>query len=235
MALIEYTALVNAIRGKYNGTVFKMGAGGGKGTLHPKPISAHSKLTKADAGRLANVKSYVTRVSQAWRGLTSGQRAAWQSKASTIPQINKFGNSVYLSGFQFFNKRNLALLCNGMGQRDDCLAEDTMPAGYVPNASYTIGGAAFLLVSNIDPLATFQVSIYAGAQRPPNAAIRTKNLKWMKTGTIDSSADIDFYAEYQAAFGVVQDGNFIDVWVYVYSSLTGQVSNAYYIATEVFA
>jgi hypothetical protein len=50
----------------------------------------------------------------AWRGLTAGQRDAWNGYAATIPHVDPLGQTIYWSGFQSFVECYMIKL--GIGQ-----------------------------------------------------------------------------------------------------------------------
>lgn len=118
MAAIQYTAIVNEIRGKIKGTTFKNTKAGTVVQSNPRPlskkdqvlsdnISASSKLTKADAGRTRN---QIGVLANAWRGLTDAQRTQWNTSAINFPFTDRFGNAYTGSGFQVYMQKNMMLL-----------------------------------------------------------------------------------------------------------------------------
>lgn len=52
--------------------------------------------------------------SQAWRGLTDAQRAAWESYSQSHPFNDSLGQQIFLTGHQWFISVNTALLAAGM-------------------------------------------------------------------------------------------------------------------------
>ena len=52
-------------------------------------------------------------VAQNWRSLTSAEQATWKTLALLLPQLDKVGNTVYLTAFQLFQKHNLILMLHG--------------------------------------------------------------------------------------------------------------------------
>ena len=67
-----------------------------------------------------------------WQGLTAGQRDAWDSYAAVIAWQNKFGDSVFLTGFNWYVLTNSLRLAAGLLQLDDgpiVLSQGPAPTG----------------------------------------------------------------------------------------------------------
>lgn len=99
MARIQYSGLVNSVKGKLAGTVFQGSATNciaktrrGNGHVYTPAFQAQKHLIATLAGR--------------WSTLTIAQRTAWASMATNIPSKNAFGDGRILTGYNLFMKVN---------------------------------------------------------------------------------------------------------------------------------
>lgn len=223
------------MRGKYNGTYFSKGPNAGGGTFHPCPVFSHSKLTKADAGRRPQINSNATEISQNWKLMTTAQRNAWNAKASTTTHVNKWGNTIFLTGYQFYTMVNMRLLANAIPLAFIAYPDSTMPSGISYATTISIAATQFEIAPATSPGLNYRMTIFCGAQRAPGTAIRTRNLKWIATGIMSAVSPLDIGTDYLNKFGDIQAGNVIDVWLYILDITTGQMSVAYYNEAQVLA
>jgi hypothetical protein len=105
MASIKFSALVSAVKGKINGSVFSGG-----------PSGTSIRNNKTGGGRKSVIwdkqKSIFSNIARLWRTLTNDQQDAWNIASVNFPSTNKFGDPRIPSGFEIFQKfnTNLALL-----------------------------------------------------------------------------------------------------------------------------
>ena len=99
MARIVYTAIVDSIRGSIGGTTFQSNKHGY--TVKQKPNMKNPK-TSLQATRQAAL----SKVARAWRDLTSVQRTAYVTFASSFPQYAKHNPTSQLTGYEVFVRYN---------------------------------------------------------------------------------------------------------------------------------
>lgn len=97
MARIIYSALVESIQGSIKGTTFQRNAYGY--TVKGKPNMVNPNTPRQNAR-----KQTFSSASQAWRSLTSGERAEWDAYANAFPIPSKKNPSAYLSGLAAFTR-----------------------------------------------------------------------------------------------------------------------------------
>lgn len=109
MAIIKFGQIIAEARGSLAGTVFSRNTAG---SYMRQKISPVQPKTPSQLG----VRALLTTASQAWRGLTAGERLAWITVAETFTNINIFGDNVPLTGFGLFIKlnRNLQTIGNAI-------------------------------------------------------------------------------------------------------------------------
>jgi hypothetical protein len=99
MAILKPGAIIGAISGTVGGVTFKNGRG--------PIVLAHRQRIPATSTRLQiNSQARFLRACNAWRAMTTLQRAGWAIAARTYPHSNRLGLTVYMSGFQFFVHTN---------------------------------------------------------------------------------------------------------------------------------
>lgn len=102
MAVVQYTAIVNQVRGKLNGSQFNRSKTANVLQRKAQPSRGMSTSQSAVRGRFADLQ-------RSWKGLTDGQRNDWQLSAANNPARDRFGELVVLSGYNQFIRANLNL------------------------------------------------------------------------------------------------------------------------------
>lgn len=120
--MAKFNSLVySEIRGSVNGLTYSRN--GNSAYVRSKATPVNPRTPGQTAAR-----DSLNYVSSAWRGLTAGQRSAWNALAATIPYTNSIGNVSYYSGFQLFMKNNLTLLGAGSTLISDAVAAPSFPS-----------------------------------------------------------------------------------------------------------
>ena len=100
MAVVQYTAAVNQLRGKLNGSVFNRSKSAF--TLQRAPMQS-----KAFRGFQPEPRQVFSNVQRRWKLLNAGQHSAWSLCATNNPSFDRFGDQVALSGYNQFIKANI--------------------------------------------------------------------------------------------------------------------------------
>lgn len=100
MAVVQYTAVVNQIRGKLNGSTFNKYKTGFSLTKKQQPPQGFR-------GNQLQRRAGFSRVQRFWKGLSEAQQNSWIATAAANPVTNRFGEQVHLSGYNYFIKANL--------------------------------------------------------------------------------------------------------------------------------
>lgn len=112
MAVVQYTGVVNQLRGKLNGSVFNKGRN--SFTLQKKqqpPIGSR--------GNQDIIRARYSTIQRHWATLTPAQQNAWATCAVNNPTTDRFGNPTVLSGYNQFIKANLFRLSVGLAMLND--------------------------------------------------------------------------------------------------------------------
>ena len=98
--LVKWGSIIVKGSGKLGGHVFSSGQSG---------ASVHTSARARNPQTLfqQNVRSRFTKLTQAWRDLTEGQRESWYDAESSFSRANRFGDVVTLSGKNLFESLNI--------------------------------------------------------------------------------------------------------------------------------
>jgi hypothetical protein len=121
MALIRLGGIAIDARGSVGGIVFSRNASGNYVRARITPVNPQS--ARQDA-----IRAIWAEVSQKWFSLlTDAQRSEWAVYAANVPTTNKLGQVINLSGFNMFQKSNVAAANAGLPVLDDGPAIFTLP------------------------------------------------------------------------------------------------------------
>lgn len=220
MALIQFSNLVNDIRGSSGGNVFSRNRSGAYVRNRTAPLNPQTTSQSAARSLFGNL-------AQAWRALTAEQRAQWNAAVDDYPYLNKLGQTRTYSGQQLFMTLNRNLQSVDTAQLDSPAA----PAGVGTVASMTLTAVASTGVITVTPvindedgnteysvLATRPVSAgrnFAGRSTKRSIDVYTE-------AALEAGADIG--TTYASIFGPItgQAGSKIFVTVFGVNTVTGQ-------------
>ena len=154
MAIIQYTGIVNQIRGKLNGSVFNKSRNGF--TLQRK-----QQPTKGQSGLQSRRRAVFAQAQRRWKDLTPSQQTQAQISANNNPTRDRFGEQVILAGYNHFVKANVMSLLSTQQFLDNMLPDSADPRNYIlTEGSFSLipadGGHRFqnqnavIDVSNVD-------------------------------------------------------------------------------------
>jgi len=111
MARVKYSAMVADVRGSIGGAVFARNRGGAYVRNKTQPINPSSPLQQS-------IRAILSSLNSAWLLLTVVQRSAWALYAQNVPSKNVFGETVYLTGQNWYVNGNSARLNAGLSRVD---------------------------------------------------------------------------------------------------------------------
>ena len=100
MAVVQYTGIVNQVRGKLNGSVFNK-------SRNAFTMQRKQQQTKGSKGSQSEIRNVFSNVQRTWKTATDVQRTDWQLAAQNNPSVDRFGNQTILSGYNQFIKANV--------------------------------------------------------------------------------------------------------------------------------
>jgi len=109
----------------------------------------------------------------AWQGLTQTQRDEWDAYAAVIAWTNKFGDTVFLTGFNWYVQVNSLRLAAGLTQTDDApvtLSMGPSPTGVVITGDESADEISVAFINTQDWADTAGGALYLqqGIAQPPS-------------------------------------------------------------------
>lgn len=101
MAVVQYTGIINQLRGKLNGSVFNK-------SRNAFTMQKKQQQTKGSKGSQSEIRNVFSNVQRQWKDTTPTERADWQLAAQNNPSLDRFGNQTILSGYNQFIKANIS-------------------------------------------------------------------------------------------------------------------------------
>lgn len=107
MALVKYGAGIIQASGSIGGTTYARNRFGNYMRARTMPVNPNSPSQD-------DIRSSMSSLGLAWQEtLDSDQRTAWNTFAGSVSEMNKLGESVYITGFNQFLKANILRLMTG--------------------------------------------------------------------------------------------------------------------------
>lgn len=128
MAIVQFTAIVNEIRGKLNGSVFNRART--VSTLQGKQMPP-----KKRTGKQSEYRNTFAQVQRAWKTLTPVEQQTFADAADMFPVRNRFGELVHISGYNWFIRTNLLRLSVDL---DLLRSANTSASGATAYDQYTV-------------------------------------------------------------------------------------------------
>lgn len=100
MAVVQYSAIVNQMRGKLGGSVFNK-------SKNANTVQRKQQQPIGARGFQSEVRNFFSKFQRTWKELTTVQRVNWQTAANNNPTRDRFGNLTTLSGYNQFVKASM--------------------------------------------------------------------------------------------------------------------------------
>lgn len=212
-------------RGKLGGHVYSKNRAGSYVRTKVTPVNPQ---TSDQTG----VRNNFTSISQAWRGLSDVQRAAWNGAVENFKTTNVFGSLKTPSGAQLYMRLNRNLHTAGQA------AISTPPAPSSTTALTSISATADVSSNQFDvdfapsPVpAGYTLVIQATAQVSPGITFLKNRFRVIATVAAAGTTPADIFTEYTTKFGALVAGNKVGVRGWLVHNTTGLKSLA--LSTEV--
>lgn len=106
MAVVQYTAVVNQVRGKLNGSVFNK-------ARNANTLQRKQQQPQGQRGNQVEVRSEFNSAQRSWKLLSSSTKSAWALVAANNPDRDRFGDQVILSGYNKYLQARMNTAYNG--------------------------------------------------------------------------------------------------------------------------
>jgi hypothetical protein len=198
MAVVKWTGLVTAMKGKIRGSVMQLGAGG-QIMRSNRQFNQHSNM------RWRGSKVNIATVANNWRSLTPTQMLAWASATSMYPVTDRFGNTHYPSAYTLYMRLNNALQYHSGSMIMTPLAPVAF-SNISPIEVAVGGGPTFEAISNINTQTYERVIISASS--PMSYGRQANAGQYVKIGSYDFSGTrfMNITTDYEAVYGVIPVG-----------------------------
>jgi len=178
------SALATSISGSIGGLTGSHNRGG----LY---LRARRVPTNPNTYSQAIVRGILGAISSRWGTLAASQHSAWNTFASNVPVINALGDSITLSGQQWYVKANTLLLRNGVAAVDDAptvfaLASLTQPV--LASAAELTQDLSLEFTNTDDWANETDGGLQVQVSRPQSPGVTYYGGPWLKSTTIDGSA-----------------------------------------------
>lgn len=177
MAVVKYGTIVTELKGSIAGQVFQ--AGNKCKVLRNKGYRAGTRSVARQA-----VTSRLSVQTTRWRSLSDSERSAWLAANTDWPFTDKYGDTYYGSGFQYFTACNIALVS---------IQQMTVDAPPTPVSYEAITPSAGEVntsnecVFNIDATTTLSQTIQCYATAPMSQGNSGNNVRYYYIGNFNSS------------------------------------------------
>lgn len=215
-AVVKWTALVTAMKGKLRGSVLQFGAGG-------QVLRSNRQYNQFSNPRWNGSKNNIAAVTGNWRNLTSADRTAWAAQTINYPTTDRYGNTHYPSPFTLHMRLNNALLYHTGALLTTPLAPQSF-TNIAPISVIVGSGPSLALDINVHTAGNELVIINCTAplsngRRPPKGLYTL-----VARANMSATTFYDFTADYIQRFGQVLAGAQIFVQVKLLNVDTGQLS-----------
>lgn len=219
MAKIKFGSLLTDMKGKLGGTVYSRNRYGAYSRNLVIPINPQ---TNSQSG----VRSRMAGNSQAWRGLTPGQRQAWIDQSPNFPYINNFGDQIILQGNSLYNALNNNLINVGESAISSPPVPSTVPTITSAVLTMAAGLATATLAYTPTPVpADSAVIIFATFGMSPGMTFAKNRFRQITVLAAAAASPADIAAAYVSKFGNIPlAGQKVFIKLIVVNSVSGQAS-----------
>lgn len=191
---IKFGAMVVAGSGKLGGHVAARNKAGAYFRTKVTPVNPNT-------GYQAAARSRLSTLSQAWRGLTADQRAAWNGAVGDYSSTDIFGDLKNPSGFNLYQKLNNNLV--NIGETALLLPPTPQDVHNFTDVTLAVVAGTPLVTATFSPAiaATEKVKVFSTS--PMSPGISFVKSEFRQIGVIDSTdtSPLDLTTMYVAKYG----------------------------------
>lgn len=224
MALLLLSALVNDIKGKVGGTVFKGGTGGSH-VMQRKSNKRNQQSSYSLSTSLPMpAKVAIQSISQYWNSLSVVTRKSWDSHAVNFPYKNKLGQKKVYSGYSFFMSINVRLAQLGLSAVIN--PPSFLNAIQLGRVYLTTTGISSDLEFDYDNSPIGSGYIVIMCTRSMNLARQpvASDFKIVKILPGATSTPVNIHSDYVSVFGTIPTIGTITLKAYSLNNITGALS-----------
>lgn len=225
---MKFGALVTDGRGKIGGHVASKNRAGAYLRTKVTPVNPQTTAQ-------LEARSRLTTYSQAWRGLTEEQRAAWNGAVSAFAKTDIFGDLKSPTGFNLYQRLNNNLATVGAAPIDEPpIPSEVLTVTLDSLAAAAGAGTLSMGLSAAVPAGT-AVKVFATAPQSPGVTFVKSEYRLITTLPAATPTPVDLATAYETKFGALVEGQKIFVRVAFVNTTTGQESTPQQISAIVAA
>ena len=210
--------VIGAISGKLGALVFNK-----NGT-----IRSNSGTTNPNTPKQATVRALLGALSNNWRTIGTPAQKAWSDASANYPQVDRLGDTFFLSGQGLYMKLNTSLLFVGETPINQPLAPAAVQSMVLASAVFDLTLVSFLIEGSVDPVPADHVWLLE-ASKPTGSGIQFAGRSdYRKIGVIAAAGIMpqDLQVGYDDVFGgfAYAEGDVVFIRSTMVNILTGQRS-----------
>ncbi len=163
-----------------------------------------SPVQPLGTGRRAFVRQNFANASKLWQAITDAQRAQWSAVADGYPYVDSLGQTIKLTGHQFFVACNSQLLNCNKAQIADAPASTAVWGMTTLTASASVGGGTLNVVLTGNGTADDSLLVACSPQVSPGVSYNNRYWQTLVTGGVDDTINVAF--QYTQEFGALVEG-----------------------------
>lgn len=193
---LKFGALVVDGRNKIGGHVASKNRAGAY--LRTKVTPVNPQTTRQSV-----VRSLLTSISQAWRGLTQAQRDAWNATVANFKKTDIFGDITNPSGFNLFQRLNNNIITLGGALISTPPAIASLDQYSAASLTYTVGTPALSLAFTAVAGGDSGYKVFATPPVSPGKNFVKSEFRLITQGAVIGVSPLNILAAYTAKFGGV--------------------------------
>lgn len=213
----KFGMIVVAGSGKIGGHVASRNRGGAYFRTKVTPVNPQSTYQN-------EVRSRLTELSQAWRGLTQAQRDAWNAAVQDFARTDIFGDIRNPSGAQLYQRLNNNLAQVGQAAISTPPAVEEVPTVVIGTLTLNLTGPVGTLALSGAVPAGVSAVVDATMSLSPGKSFVKSEYRRIGVYAAATASPLDIYADYIAKFGAPVEGQKVFVRLSFINTTTGQAS-----------
>lgn len=163
------------------------------------------------------VRSILSTLAKAWKGLTDSQRLGWKSLALQVPRTDSLGQTITLSGFNEYIANNAKRESFGDATQNDAPGSPSTLDSLTAVGLVHTGAALNLAFTPSGTLAGQKLGIFASPQKSAGTTYAS-DLRLIEVTGVAPTSPLNIAANYTARFGALVTNNRVFVSVESYNA-----------------
>ncbi len=215
----KFGAIVVAGSGKIGGHVASRNRAGAYFRTKVTPVNPQTSAQNT-------VRNRLTTLSQAWRGLTTAQRAAWNAAVGDFATTDVFGDLKNPTGFNLYQRLNNNLDIIGVTAIDVPPVPSEVDTVDIGALSVDIGTGDAMTIETSGAVPTgMKMMVWATPGVSPGKNFVKSEYRLVQVFDAAAASPHDIQSDYEAIFGEPAEGQKVFCKIQFVNSTTGQKSS----------